>query len=612
MTDPVVDGSGDFLGGQDASKTPDKIAENAYAAGVNVSVKDGCISPRWGFDKLTLIFPDGSVTDALRRQTTYEELFKSGKFQALIPYQIGDTKYSIIVISGFIFLVNLSTLNVEMLSVTDSERINSRADRINWSEAGRFIVLHDFPHFPVIIDGIEAKRSTSYSYGIPVSTMSCFNQSRLFIANNGNEFTGGDPVGAGFPDAPVTFEEVLTGTSYLGQIFQLPTGHNNEPITAMGFLQVIDSSTGIGSLLVGTEKAVYAYQAQQPRVNWETSQFGSIVVNNAGIAGARSIVNVNSDAMFISPDGHVRTLSMSRNEQSKWARVPFSLEVQNWINSGDKELQKYSFAGYFNNKVFFSVNPFRTSAIDYKTKLESVDYAFGGMVVLELDGITGFGQSGNPAWAGLWTGVHPMAMINVGDSAYIMSKDRGFENALYRINPNSTVDTDGARKRLVRSIVYTREYDFKSPFEDKSLSSMNLSMAGFKGDMFIDVGYKPSHAPAFQPWRTFTYSAPVCSDDLCSTELFKGLSAHTFKSINIGSPEADDTCNPITADYYTTFKKLQLKFIISGEAWQLDGFRINAAMGSPDLNITTCEEYPSMTLEGECNNDWYFEGFNQC
>lgn len=613
MTDLLADGSGDFIGGQDASKSPDKIAENTYAAGVNVSVKNGCIQPRWGFDKRRIKFPSGTVKDAVLRESTYEEIFKSGRFQAFIPYQMDGRKYAIVVVSGFIFLINLCTLTAQVLTVVDSEKLNPRAERINWSVEGRFIVLHDFPHFPVIIDGIEAKRSTAYSYGVPVSTMSCFNQSRMIIANAGDEITAGDPVGTGFPNAPVTFEEIMApGASYLGQIFQLPTSHNNEPITAMGFLQVVDTSTGIGPLLVSTEQAIYSYQTQTPRVNWESSQFGSMVVPNAGIAGPRAMVNVSADVWFTSSDGHVRSLSMSRNEQSKWARVPFSLEVQNWINTGDKELRKYSFVGYFNNKIFFAVNPFRTSCIDYKTRDTAIDYAFGGMVVLELDPVTGYGQSGNPAWAGLWTGVHPMDMLTIGEEAYIISKDDGYENAIYQINPNTTYDTDGDMKRLVRSVVYTREYDFKTPFEDKSISSANLSVEEMSGDVFIDVAYKPSHAPSFQSWRTITYKALTCTDDISGSKLFNGLSRHNFKSINIGSPEDDTACNPVTADYYSTFKKLQLRFIISGEYWQLDAFRINASLGSPDLNITVCEDYPVVPVEGQCDTDWYFEGFNRC
>lgn len=53
----IADGAMDFLGGQDASKIPDRVPENAYYSGVNVSVKRASLQPRWGFERITITYP---------------------------------------------------------------------------------------------------------------------------------------------------------------------------------------------------------------------------------------------------------------------------------------------------------------------------------------------------------------------------------------------------------------------------------------------------------------------------------------------------------------------------------------------------------------------------
>lgn len=364
----LVAGAQTFIGGQDASKIPDQIEGGYFAASVNTSNRRAALQPRWGGVKLKVSYSDGYLENSFKKQNPYQNIFETGKYQATIPFQIGNVPHLVIVISGCIFLYNQITRNISYLPIetTDSsvDRLNGRATRINWTAAGKHLVLFDFPAYPVILDGVTARRADPALYEIPAALMGVYNSNRLFIANGGNEFTAGDPVGSTTtPNAPITFEEVLlTGSTYYGQIFQLPTFDTNEAITAMAFLQMADTSTGIGPLLVGTDKAIYSYATQNLRSTWEQGQFGSVLTYNTGIAGARAICNVNSDLFFMSSDGQVRSLSMSREEQGKWSKVPISLEVQNWLNSINPDLFKYTVISYFKNKVFILANPYRVAA----------------------------------------------------------------------------------------------------------------------------------------------------------------------------------------------------------------------------------------------------------
>lgn len=613
MVDLLAAGAQDFLGGQDASKIPDRIPDNCYYSGVNVSVRRGSLQPRWGFERVAITYPAGTVLDPYRKRRTYQNIFESSKFQAMAPYYVGNTQYIIFVLAGQIFALNPNDYTLIPITIADGSMLNTRATRINWSAAGKYLVLYDFPAFPVILDGFSARRADQSKMEIPAASQGAFNQNRLFVANNGYEFTGGDPVGSpAAPDAPITFQEVFTiGSPYFGQIFSLPTSDHNDPITYMGFLQVTDTSTGIGPLIIGTNRALYSFGTQNPRTAWESGPFGSIICYNAGIVGPRAFANVNSDAFFLSGDGYVRSLSMSRAEQQRWARVPISREVENWFKFWDRSLIRLGFVSYFKNKIFFSVNPYRTSAIDYTTLYPISDYAHGGMVVMELDSLTSFGETTKPVWTGLWTGVRPMDMVNIEDRAFVISKDSSNINRVYEVNPNITYDTADDKIRPVRSRVYTKEYDFQDPFMNKELHSLDVNFDALQGDFKFKVEYKASHSACFVPWKSFTHYAPWRTCEMPDGCFLNGFAPHYIRDFTMEAP-SDNVCNIITKDFLRVFRKVQLAITVEGKYWEIHEVRIKA-VPRPQLNIQSiCETYPKTAICDCCTDDWAIGSFESC
>lgn len=615
MVDEIVrDSEVGFFKGQDASKVPDYVQPSQYYAGVNVSCYNGVLSPRWGNVKRTLDFstlPGGVIKDNLFN--SYENIFRVGRFQAFIPYSVGNTYYIIVVISGRIFIINQITFEVLLIPISDGSNLNEASPRINWSPAGKYLVIFDYPSRPVIIQGFSARRSVAANYEVPISVIGAYNQNRLFIGNVGNEFTAGDPAGSlAAPDAPITFAEVLQPAApYFGQIFQLSTNYNNDPITAMTFLQTDDTSTGIGSFLVSTQTAIYSYLAQLPRAQWEAGEFGSILVYNNGIAGARSLINLNSDLIYLSSDCQVRSISMSRDEQHKWSKVPMSREVSNWLKAWDPDLISFGALAYFKNKVFITANPFRAKALD-TNNIPVFDVAHGGMVVLELDNISNMSGDSPPVWAGLWTGMRPMDMFINNDRMFVMSKDAAYRNELYEVNPDLTLDTADGKERYVTSKVYTRTYFQESRFNNKEVHSMDIIMDSIQGDLNLQVEYKPSHSTKFLLWKLFKHMAPWRTCVIPNACNVNGLAAHRFGGINIGSPEDTQLCDPVTQDMFTVFLKLQLKFTISAKYWELREYMLKAMLRPMTENDPVCDEYPKVELCAECNTDWTVEPFDTC
>lgn len=614
MADPLVDGTFDFTGGQDASKVPDRIPENCYAAGVNVSTMKGVLQPRWGFERQIINFPEGFIVNRYQRRISYRQVFESGKFQMAAPYYVsGVTQVIIIVISGIIFSFNPVSNSLNVVNIDGGSSLNAKARRLNWTAAGKYLVIYDFPDYPVLIDGLQATRADPSLMEVPASAQGAFNQNRLFVSNAGNEFTGGDPIGSlAAPLAPITFKEVQTiGSPYYGQVFQLPTSDHNDPITFMGFLPVSDTSTGIGPLIVATNRAIYSYNTQNPRSSWEAGGFGTIVNYNAGVVGPRAWASVNSDAFFMSSDGFVRSFSMSRDEQHKWARVPISREVENWFTTWDQSLISLSFVSYFKNKIFFSVNPYRTAVEEFQTGGSISDYAHGGIAVMELDNISAMGQVGNPIWAGLWTGINPMDTVNLGEAAFVISKDTSNVNRIYSINPNITYDTADNVVRQVRSRVYTKQYTFQDPFLNKELHSIDFNISKIQGDFNIDIKYQPEHAPYMLPWKNYSHDAPWRTCDLPETCLINGFATHDIRDFSFGAPEANP-CNPVTNDLYKVFRGVQIELTLKGKYWEISECRVKAMPKTPSLLTNLCDVLPPVPICQACSDDWAVEPFESC
>lgn len=609
----LVDGTTAFNGGQDASKAPSQLPENTYYAGVNISIEKGIPRPRWALTFKDLKLPGGGqLISGSNNRVPFAEIFEAGRFQLAAPYAINGVKHLLVVISGIIYLMNIVTLEVTVIVPTDGSTLNQNTPRLNWSNAGKYFVIHDYPNLPMILEGTVARRSDQSKYEVPVSTVSAYNQNRLFIGNTGIGLTGGDPTGnLATPNAPITFEEVLApGAAFLGQFFELPTQLNGEAITAMGFLQLTDTSTGIGPLLVATANAIYSYPTQNPRTSWEQGAFGTAFVSSGGIAGGRAFVNVNSDVFFLSGDGQIRSVSMSRDDQKKWSKVPISREISNWLKYSDETLIPFAALGYFNNKVFVTVNPYRVKA-QGNNREPLYDVAFGGFGVIGFDNMATLGHDGTPAWDGLWTGVRPMDIVTVGTRCFVISKDEQSVNRIYELDSKKTFDSKGNNIRYVRSILYTREYDCKMPFQNKEIRSLDVDINEVKGELKLQIEFKPSHVENYAAWTTFNHKAPWRFCNIPTGCEINGFATHGFKDLTFGKPESG-ACDPVSDSQYEWFRALQLKFTIEAAYWELQAYALKANPAMQANLITSCENYNAVSICKPCSTDWFIGAFESC
>ena len=602
----------DFSYGQDARFAPDRIALNAYASGNNISTRNGRISPRHGYKELILDFSEaGTYVDSKGRTKSAEELYSLGNFQAALKYRIGEENYLIEVVSGIIYLISLETGKVTQLDVNNKGRIpdyglSPNQVRVNWTYANTYSMLFDSGNTPVILKDFTARRSEDYTPNSLIARMGSYNHNRVFIVNLANEYTAGDPVGnRAAPYAPISFTEVLQqGTAYFAQVFQLNTDYQNEPIRAIGFVPLTDTTTGVGPMFLATDRQIFTSQTHNPRPTWEQTTFTTLIVNNKGMAGQRAFVAVGSDVFFISPDYEISSLSMSSAEQRKYARVPISREIDNWTKTHSKELSRYAFCSYFDNKLYFSVKPKR---IETKSKdgYSIVDYAFSGLAVLELDNLSGFGVDSKPAWAGIHTGLDYQDMVVVEEKAYIFAKVSG-RNSIFQITPESTVDYFKGVPRQIRSRVYTREHTFvaasnagqiASTWDKKELTGLDVSLKQLSGKVKFSAYYKPEEGVVYEPYGTYQH---VANADSCGKDAYRQYALQDVGLVSLGSPTSE-VCNELSDSKYNVSSKFQFRFDIVGDHWEIDGYKATAKV-LPDDNSVSCES-KELTINQTCTTD---------
>lgn len=598
MAEIDFDGNITFRGGQNDSSPQESVGKDQYRKGVNLTTRHGVLSPRPAF-----IYQNLKFEDAEYNGKSIRTIFLTGKFQAAAPFTADNGKVLLVVISGLIF--QIQNQKVRLLRLANNDRMNQYARRIHWSEAGRFLLFYDYPNANVVIEPASLARRSDSERKIfvsntwlpmpeaPPAILGCYNNSRLFLARE-NEFIAGDPVGKqGSPDAPLTFEESLVDAQpFNGQSFSLGSSNINNPITAMGTMQIIDSSTGVGPMFVATRDSFYSYRTDKVRAEWESIVFGMMSLYDCGIVGNRGFARLNSDLVFQSGDNAIRSFSSSRNKATKWNDSPISKEVEGWLSFNDKKWDDLTVLQSWNNRVLATVKPAQCHAKGLDDEIVA-DYYFEGILALELDNTSSLREQASPAWVGLWTGVRPMEIIRLGDDLYIMAKEGEFpgntSNALYKVEENLYQDyTSNSKFRDIECRLYTRDYSFSSKFMDKKILSADLDLSDLQGDLEIKAYYRRNESENWAVWTYIDQSLPVTTKR-ASTSI-PLLKPHSVANYGIGSP-ADPGCSSLSDDSYLVFRSLQLMIEFKARNWQLNSIRLKSEkMPETNDNHISCGE----------------------
>lgn len=573
----LPDGYLDFSGGQNDGLLSSRISPNQYRRGINVRCDRGVISPRFAYESIDIIIKTSGKVDS----RTYQQIYNNGKFQAGIPFKGGGGYNLVVVISGTIFSINPLTGEGVVLK---GARLNQYKRRVNWTVADRFLILYDHPNYPVIIENLTARRANPNRTNefdnplpeVPLSTIGAYVQNRLHVGSINTSFVASDPVGGINSEAPVIFEESLvSGSDYFNQVFTLGNENKYEGISAMGYLQQIDTSTGYGPLVVATKYSVYTANVHLPRTTWggiapafESGQFIKKIIANVGVVGQRALANLNSDMMFMSANGKLRAISTARDSQQRWNNVPISREIDKYLETKEDDWLEATFIQPWKDRIFISANPYMEIAYDTKGNMIP-DYAFKGMVVMNLDNISRFGQPASPVYDGLWTGIDPMEMIILGNDSYVIAKEDGGANQLYKINDRSSQDVYRGITKNIQTRIYTRRFLFDSPFEDKEEFAVDFQLSEIEGNFNITVYRKSNAGCDFTLWREANYKLKENCDP-CELGVSCPLS---FNDFDLGDPKEVE-CNKATNELTRHTRSQEFLLSIIAKNFILEGMRV--------------------------------------
>ena len=224
-----IDGQDNFLGGMDSSRSPDVIADNAYALGVNIMARDSKLITRNGFRQLQLV-DDGN--DAVSK-------FQSGLFQGMKTYRAQETNGAtslFIAVNGWILKCNVDTKTLTVLNPTN--QLSATAPKIYFCQAEKFMIIQDGLSTPLVYDG-SGLSVLSGANKIPIGTTMAYGQGRLFVASRertyitacdlayGGSTTSFD-ITSSAAGASVSFTTAGNHGFTTGDVITI-TGHSSEP-----------------------------------------------------------------------------------------------------------------------------------------------------------------------------------------------------------------------------------------------------------------------------------------------------------------------------------------------------------------------------------------------
>lgn len=396
--------------------------------------------------------------------------------------------------------------------IVDFDELPPTFDFVYIFQAENYGIILRGQHKTGIFDGSTVKLATSKQ--IPPGYLGAYGWGRIWITlTDRRSFVAGNLVfdrsGGGTPQNNYR-DSILffTDNDFLneGGAFGVPA--NAGDITGMQFLATQDTSLGVGVLLVGTTNCIFSVNAPVDRTIWKNLSYPIQTVSllDYGPESPRGVISINGDMWYRSPDGF-RSFLVVRRYFGQPGNVPESREISQILAFDTQDLLFYGSGVFFDNKLFYTVSPYRTA---------NGDVSHRGLAVINFDLESSLRNRSAPAWEGISTGlnifqvlkgridnVERMFMFALGNDGTTLEL---WENTIDNFIDDTVIaPTILTRKRIETSLV-TRSENFDQP------DNLNLIF----GEMFIDdiaeqvdftVSFRPDQHPQWTVWQQFQVCA---------------------------------------------------------------------------------------------------------
>jgi len=547
----AYDGFSSLAAGVDCGRNPSLIDEIQCATADNMVFRGGVPTTRPAFAACSISFSDVGVH--YDSQGFFVGLsgpegldtFYQGLFQGAGYYSPGGGKPECIMMTAGGRLFKLTPqFGIKFGEVTDLDVQEIALDKLNFPtnnrayfvQADRFCVIQDGQSKPIIYDGVVARRAKDDE--VPVGTIMAYGMGRLIVVvNDFREIEFSDLYGSGI-DANDPGAAVLkfTETTFLNEGGTASIAFSLGKLSGMHFLPQQDSSVGDGELLAFSEGGITSFQLAIPRDQWKQSAFQRVLLYNTGARGWRSIVSVVEDVWFRSDDGW-RSYRQARAEATSWAHLPISTNVRIWTDNDTTEWLDYGSAINFDNRLICTCTP----------QPNEWRVFHNGLLSLDFDVLSTFGQATKPAWDGHWTQLRTQQLIegSFGGVHRAYSLGLSLTNDPLAGRPNfvvSEITKDGIRDGGDTPIpweIVAKSLNFQSPFNEKELFGADLWIDDVQDPLTISLEYRPDQHPIWTAWQTLPEIDVVGTAQAITSGGVPTLLHNFFPRRTIAKPEND-------------------------------------------------------------------------
>lgn len=418
---------------------------------------------------------------------------------------------------------------------------------------------------------------------LPAGRMGAYGMSQNWVCLvDGLSFLAGD-VSRGPSGTPAnSYRDAVLKTgdnTFRGGNFAIPGAGN--VITSMTFTANLDTALGQGSLQIGTSEFMASCLAP---VNYETlatyeSPILTFSLIGTGPLAQDSTIAVNSDIYFRSIFG-LGSLILARRDFNTPGNTPISDEVRDRLfELDDQTLLSYGSSITFDNRFLTTLSPQASS--------QGVIHA--GLVVQNLDRVSGVRDKLPPVYDGLWTGINVLKLV----AGTFNGKRRAFAFAFnvtlskiefYELLPTGTDHFDNGVIPIIWGFETAAMFndDVKPRDTMVSLRDGEFAVSDVIGLVKFEVFYKADQG-CWTPWHTF---------NICAS---KAGEAQYFPRLGLGEPSSE-LCDPILNTPLRNGHTFQVRWKITGHCRFLRARFAAVTIPTPKFAPPKCDEYDTVTV----------------
>jgi hypothetical protein len=421
---------------------------------------------------------------------------------------------------------------------------------------------------------------------LPPGRMGTYGQGRVWQSGlDGISFIAGDLVGGSsgsptFSGRDAVLKVTENNLLAKGGAFRVPS--SGEIITAMAFSAILDVSLGQGPLQVFTNKNIFSCTTPSDRTTWQslTNPILTVALKGSGASSHYGVVPTNSDIIFRSPDGQIRSELLSRLDFNRWGNTPISFEETRILTAENLSLMNFCSGIEFDNRVFMACNPVQSAS----------GVLWNGLMSLNLDPLSTLGNKGNSIWEGFWNGLNVLQIIrftNVQRAFALAINSDTSEFELWEFLPTGSFPFDNGTNLITwqfESPPMFREVRGKTLLDLIKLEDGEIYVSDVVGKVFFTIEYKPDYDTCWHPWHQWFICAQQGTDPTQTYPQYR-------RRMSFGEPPvAESGCN-INTDmkpmYGTMF---QLRVTVKGHC-QVNGCKLAASLvPQPRFEPPICNE----------------------